>query len=289
MARNVLLPTDGSPAAKLARAHAFEYARRYDGQVYAVHVVDRSLATSQPTRDALERRGEDVLDAVWGAGADRGFEVETDLLEGTPHEEILAYVRERPIDTVVMGSHGRSGLGRIVLGSTAERVIRLADVPVLTVRGADGRSPPTDYGSVVFPTDGSDAAAAALETAADLARTYDATLHVVHATGTERLGPDVRSRAILEEMQRVGGAAVADAADRARDAGVENVVTEVRDGSPTGAVVDYADEVDAGCIAMSTHGRTGLARYLLGSTTEHVLRTASRPVLAIPDTDADEA
>ncbi len=116
----ILFPTDGSEGAAVALEHAIDQARQYDATLDVLHVGD-----SDDDGDAVESAAERARDA--------GLHVNTAIVEGTPHEVIADYVADRGVDVVVMGSHGRRGLDRYLLGSVTERVLRTVDVPVLVV------------------------------------------------------------------------------------------------------------------------------------------------------------
>jgi nucleotide-binding universal stress UspA family protein len=134
MYEDILLPTDGSQGAEAALEHAIEIATQWDATLHVLYVVDFRVARSGPLRESLRDEGREVLRDVEVAGTQAGLSVVTETAEGSPHDEILEYVAEHGIDLVVVGSHGRSGVDRLVMGSVAERVVRLSPVPVLTVR-----------------------------------------------------------------------------------------------------------------------------------------------------------
>jgi len=135
----ILVPTDGSAAAERALGHAVDIAGRYDARIHALHTVDTSAyaaleGAGTAVVDALEDQGEEAVAAVVEAAEAAGRPVEHVVRQGSPHRNILDYVDEADIDLVVMGTHGRRGLDRYLLGSVTERVVRSAPVPVLTVR-----------------------------------------------------------------------------------------------------------------------------------------------------------
>ncbi|MFB6217874.1 MAG: universal stress protein [Halobacteriaceae archaeon] len=141
MYERVLVPTDGSAATDRAVAHAVELAAVHGATIHGVYVLDTasyaglSMDTSWEGVGAMLREeGEEALAAVREAAEEGGVAVETELLEGTPAREIVAAAERTGADLVVMGTHGRGGIDRLLLGSVAERVVRTADVPVLTVR-----------------------------------------------------------------------------------------------------------------------------------------------------------
>ncbi|GGL59998.1 universal stress protein [Halocalculus aciditolerans] len=134
---SVLVPTDGSAVADQAVEHAMHIAKQNDAELHVVHVVDPDAipvsANAGRVEDELTDAGERILEDVRDRAVGKGLYVETELLLGTPHVEILDYVDDHEIDLVVMGTHGRGGVSRLLLGSTTERVVRSARVPVLTV------------------------------------------------------------------------------------------------------------------------------------------------------------
>lgn len=134
----ILCPTDGSPGSDAAVEHACFLAELTDAQIHALFVVDETIAGADGWDVVVEReeeRGERALDAIAAAGAGRGLSVERHLRRGRPDEEILDAIVEYDADLVVMGTHGRTGVGRfLAAGSVAERAVRHSEVPVLTAR-----------------------------------------------------------------------------------------------------------------------------------------------------------
>ncbi|WP_224449474.1 universal stress protein [Haloprofundus salilacus] len=134
----ILLPTDGSDGSRQAAAHAFDLARQYDATVHVLYVADtqRDSLTTVGTEifDALEADGQEAVSAIVESDVARGVDVEEIVVQGHPDDEILSYVEENGVDLVVMATHGRSGLGRYLLGSTTEKIVRSSPVPVFTVR-----------------------------------------------------------------------------------------------------------------------------------------------------------
>jgi nucleotide-binding universal stress UspA family protein len=144
---HILIPTDGSDAAENAVEQAIDLAEKYGATVHALYVVDvdatnLSLGTEQVDRirqggldDMPEVRAEadEATGFVADAGAERGVTVEEHVTAGSPARAIRRFVEDNHIDLVVMGSHGRSGLSRVVLGSVAEKVLRRTRLPVLVV------------------------------------------------------------------------------------------------------------------------------------------------------------
>lgn len=142
----ILVPTDGSAGSERVATHAAELAATTGAEVFAVYVIDekavRAGAGEPPSTDvgtAFEARGRAALDAVEDIGADHGVPVSTELRRGTPHRGIVDYAVQVGADVIVMGTHGRKGLQRYLLGSVTEHVLREAEQPVLALKleGAD--------------------------------------------------------------------------------------------------------------------------------------------------------
>jgi nucleotide-binding universal stress UspA family protein len=135
----ILVPTDGSAATESATDHAIGLARQYGATLHALYVVDVAAYSSlevgaDVVADELRSEGETAVDAVVERAADAGVEAETAVETGVVHRRVVDYVADNGIDLVVMGTHGRTGVGRFLLGSVAEKVVRTAEAPVLTVR-----------------------------------------------------------------------------------------------------------------------------------------------------------
>lgn len=136
MYSTVLLPTDGSEGAAVGVDVGLQLAARHDATVHALFVVDERYVRREYDYvvERAEREAAAALDAVGDRADGFGVRVEKHVRWGVPHEEILAAIDAYDVDLVTMGTHGRTGLDRLVnLGSVTERVVRLAPVQVLTV------------------------------------------------------------------------------------------------------------------------------------------------------------
>lgn len=137
---DILVPTDGSEPATEAVEHALDLAERAGATVHVLYVVSEAETVAIVGGAAvgeLDRRrdeGEAVTQDAVERAAERGVDATSEIRPGTPHREIVRYAEDEGIDLVVMGTHGRSGVRRFLLGSVTERVTRLTDRPVLSVR-----------------------------------------------------------------------------------------------------------------------------------------------------------
>ncbi|WP_171052416.1 universal stress protein [Haloterrigena sp. H1] len=285
----MLVPTDGSAGAEATISHALEFARAYGAAVHALYVVDTGAepaGIAGADREELyapsERRGREATIRITDRAEDADLTAAREVREGVPHQEILTYTDEHDIDIIVMGTHGRTGADRARLGSTTERVLTLADVPVLSVRLGDDRETATagPYERILIPTDGSDAAERAAETALDVAEKYDADVHVVYVVDPTPYVLEDASRSIVGLLKEGGREATETVATMARDRDL-SVTTHIRRGEPATELLTSASAVDADIVAMGTRGRTVGTGRLLGSTTARVVRRAPIPVLTV--------
>ena len=137
---NVLVPTDGSSAARRAAEQAIALASESGGRVHALYVMDMGdasfVATPSDiaeTRGRMERKGGEFVAEIEALAADADVECVTEVRTGIPDEEILAYAEENDVDLIVMGKRGRSDPDKPLLGSTTQRVVGLSAVPVRSV------------------------------------------------------------------------------------------------------------------------------------------------------------
>lgn len=141
MYHNVLVPTDGSELMDEIIERAVDLAEKYDAGIYALYVANTGAIGTLDVEDhehieeLLEERGERATREIESAAEDAGLDVTTTVERGTPHQRITRYVEDHDdIDLIVMGTHGRTGLQHVLLGSVAENVMRHTTVPVLLVR-----------------------------------------------------------------------------------------------------------------------------------------------------------
>lgn len=277
----ILFPTDGSPCAERARRHAAHLAQRFDAELHVIRVEERDAELS----DVIEVCSDDVL-ADLHAPMERTVVAEPQVHERrvvhrSAAEGILSYATEHDIDLIVLGTHGRRGVRRLLLGSVAEEVVRRSSCPVLTVGRGDGSPGALEGRSLLVPVDFSDAQASLLGHAREIALSYGLSLTLLHVV-ERQIPPDVYglqldlpSTKTLAERAREALAAPADAL---RDEGVD-VTIEVGTGNVADTIVDAAEE--AGVLAIATHGRTGLERMFMGSVAETVVRQAQCPVFTV--------
>lgn len=198
--------------------------------------------------------------------------VETSVQYGNPAERILATAELRGNSIIVLASHGRSGLGKSILGSVASRVVQGASTPVFVVRarkeGADVEQP-AEIQSVLVPVDGSDFSQAAIQHVQDVFGTSTLNLHLLYAIDDMIFAEFAHAEQYLEWL-----------AEQISASG-SNVTWEVRQGDADDEINRIASERDVDLIAMTTHGRSGIDRFVIGSVAERVLNKADKPLMMV--------
>jgi nucleotide-binding universal stress UspA family protein len=278
---SILVPTDGSDCAQAAVGYAADLATRYDAKVHALCVADSRVLENAPGYDRVKDDLEAAAERTCNDLSVSGVPIEQAVRADVPHKAILRYATEQDIDLIVMGTHGRTGVERFLLGSVTEKVVRLADVPVLTVKATETGTVTYPYTDILVPTDGSTGAEAAVGPAIDVASTYDARIHAYSVIDTIAMGVDVRSTAALDALEESAQSAVEFVEARATDASVSAVETAIEHGSPYRGIRSYVEDHDIDLVVMGTHGRSGIERYLLGSVTEKTVRTSPAPVMTV--------
>jgi nucleotide-binding universal stress UspA family protein len=292
--KNLIVALDGSACASHAFEFALTLARVESSKLAVCSVADPSplYGTLEPA-DLLEqalaemnRHAQRVVTAAIEKARADGITAEGSVLEGDPVYEIVRYAIKNAADAVVLGTHGRSGLSRLFMGSVAEGVLRSAPTPVVTVREQAVIEPVAQSGTrVMIPVDGSEHSQRALDVAIDLAQSFRAELVIVNVIDLARVGLLAGGDALLvqdslEEVE-TEGTAIADAA-LARVGGRVPASSRIARGTPSDEIERLAGEIRPVMIVMGSHGRTGLSRALLGSVAEGVVRGAPVPVMVVP-------
>jgi nucleotide-binding universal stress UspA family protein len=303
----VLAPIDGSARALHAVPWAARLAGR-DGTVVLFRAVPPEPdyikaifdfagagdASAQRIRDEWTAVAQGDLDEAAGLLESSNVTVERLIAEGEAEEAIVAAAERRGVDMIVMASHGRGAIGRAVFGSVADRVARTATVPVLILRTPTDDMPhdPVVVRRIVVPLDGSELAEEALPIAVTASRHLGAPIHIVRAVDPASsipfapgvLGPtplvtsEVSDR-IWREIEAEARQSVSQAVAKVQREGVA-VDGATLTGSPFFAISDASEPGDL--IVLTSHGRSGVGRWLLGSVAEKLVREAPAPVLLVP-------
>jgi nucleotide-binding universal stress UspA family protein len=214
---------------------------------------------------------------------EEGFDTETHIRHGDAAREIVKMAKDFDAALIAMSSHGRSGIARWALGSTAERVLRTTQSPVLVFNPTAMAQGRTSDGiqKILVPLDGSERGARILDSVIPLAKLTGAELvllHVAPEDPTWAAIPHVYPGVDTLPTEDDALALIQPAVDRVNEAGVPHDV-RVTFADPAQAIVELADHADVDMIAMCSHGRRGIERLVFGSVAEKVLRHSPVPVL----------
>lgn len=255
--KSILAGTDFSTLGENAVRTAAWLAERGEGSLALVCVADPSEARPSMA-ELLNRLRPDLPET-------RGF-----VRPGKPWREIVRLAEELDVDAIVLGSTGLSTIQRLLLGSTAEGVVRHASCPVLIVRHA----PLERIRRILLPVDMDEGSGASVRYALEQVG-EDVELEAIHVIGFPRMIEPELPDALPDD---------AESAKRLRefldDLGAERVRSRVALGEPAAAILDAARGADL--VLIATNGRKGFARALLGSVAEKVVRFSEKPVLVVP-------
>jgi nucleotide-binding universal stress UspA family protein len=297
----ILVPLDFSSASMEALDYAVSIAKQFHAAIHLLHVYppDEALAPGAghllfESAEAMERLNEE-LTGIHRKHAPTFRPENCHIRGGRPHQEIVQLAREIDADLIALSTRGHSGLKHLLLGSTAERVVRSAPCPVLVARKRKQRSKASReefaIRTVLVPTDFSQCSLAGTEYAAFLARKLNATLRLFHAmypytnyVFVDRAG--VRLSGLAEAMEETARQEM-DALKKMDFLRGLPVQTEILPGAAVDEICAAAGDPEVDLIITSTHGRTGLKHALIGSVAEHVVRYAEAPVLVVPSRHAE--
>jgi nucleotide-binding universal stress UspA family protein len=295
MFTSILVPLDGSPFAERALPIALALARRTRARIELVHVNDQRVYPSgvpmpDPRLDnELRNAVHHALDALAGRLAARNAsEIRVTCLEGPVAQALEHYIASSGPDLVVMSTHGEGGLSRLWLGSVADHVVRHSSVPILLVRpGATGAAHDEPlFRHILVPLDGSAFAERALEHAVTLATPGETAFTLLEVVVPVSVAPqpytstgvaingeniDQRVRDVKTYLERLRG--------ELAENGFDVATRVVAHWSIASSVLEYADDHDVDLIALATHGRGGVARLVLGSVADKLVRGAQTPLL----------
>jgi nucleotide-binding universal stress UspA family protein len=297
MFKSILIPIDASTNSQNAAMVGLEFARKLGASVRIVHVLQQRVMYPLQVEtfyDAEARaQGHEII-KPWHTNAERlGVTCETLVIESplwNTGEAIVEAAKESNCDLIVMGTHGREGLERLMIGSVAERVSRLATQPVMLVRNsATNNTKINPFEKLFVPVDGSDTSAIALGVAHELCRGLNASLEIAHVV------PDLP----IPLTDPVGAYAAFDYAGLAKtleESGREILTKAVKNTTVgnvssnlilaggqhiSAAILNAARDASSDLIVIGTHGRSDMDRLLLGSVAEGVIHHAEVPVLLV--------
>lgn len=279
MYAKILVPLDGSEESKSVLPYIRALSARYgsEADILGVGIGSKKRRVNRLLEEYIYRVTNDLnQDSV---------KAKPIIMYGRPAEQILMYAEENGIDLIIMATHGRSGIARWWLGSVAETVVNEARTPVCLVPNIIYEKKKlfntASINTILLPLDGSNIGESALPHAEALAMKIGSSVSLIHvipspeALEVNVIGLDFTR--LNKAMHDSGENYLKDVAERIGKKGIKTNYKVVT-GDPANMIVEYAAEIKADLIAMSTHGRSGIARWVLGSVADKILHEASMPV-----------
>ena len=299
MFEKILVPLDGSALAQAILPYVMIVAKGFDSRVVLFHVAETAFDLEAPeqktyadeTMERMRPLAENYLAGVADEFRREGIEVETKVVKGRAAAQILEHAEQENVGLIAMSTHGRSGLTRLVMGSGIDKILRACEQPVLLVRprdeGASGEAAGR-LSKIVVPLDGSDAAEAALPFAEELAKVLGLEIILIQVLGVEttvQFGPALPDSwrvpsDVLQRLDVVASGYLTGLAKQLKERGL-TVQWEVLRGAPGPRIVEFAKDTPDCLVAMTTHGRSGFRRWVMGSVADEVVRHTGEPVLII--------
>lgn len=294
--QKILAPTDFSGQSLAGVRYAMNLRLKFGSSLVLLHVIEPTPPTGGMESVVLAQSDSEVV--AWArkelaklaqreAGNDKL--INNLIRMGKPFHEITTEAGENKADLIVIATHGYTGVEHLLLGSTAEHVVRHAPCPVLTVPAhtppkRTGKTSPFKIKKILVPIDFSNLSQAALPWAAFLAAQFKAELVLLYVEEKfpvdYLLGRELMSHAVVPLIKQAG-ADLERLAMRLRKTTGANISVVVRDGKPFQEICHAAEALGADMIVLTTHGHTGLKHVWLGSTAERVVRHAHCPVLVV--------
>jgi len=295
----ILVPTDFSDSALLALEHGIFLTKKFDGELVLLHVAELPTIT-------IHDFPSDLFELAREGGMDRMGEllekqevalppVKRVVLAGTPSEPaadvIVEYAKTNEVDFIVMGTHGRRGMRRLLLGSVTEEVVRRSPCPVLTTRTHKEAWSLPRADQILVPVDFGSSTRQIIGVASRMAEHYGAAITLAHVVNLEYypyygFGSDAYPQ-IKKSMIEASEEKLIELATELQGAGLD-VSWKTIKGHPAAALRQLAEEADIDLIVIGSHGRSGFDRAMVGSVSEKVLRSAHCPVMIVNTGDETE-
>lgn len=289
----IVVGADGSDVSIAAIRYAARLAREHQGTLIICNAIDTNGVIAQiagsgafvdtdSVIDGMREAGETILHDALAVAAQFGVTAERRLIDAEAAKAIMLLAKDEMATLIVMGTHGRSGLPRLFMGSTTEALLRRSIVPVLTVRYAERPEVESRrcIQRVIVGLDDSEPSDAALDVVFDLPPA-DRIEVLVYSVADTETPVAIRYSAAFERAQRDQARAIVDHAEQRAHARGVQVRSFVPNGRPADTIVEAAQHETVDLIVVGSHGRRGLRRFLLGSVAERVVRMSAVPTLVV--------
>ena len=269
--KKILVPTDFSEQAFIALRAAAGIARKSNAEIVLLHIIDlpqEAMDMIKPGYDLPEimffKEGAEARLTQTSLSEDlNGLTVSQILILGRTFNEVIQVAKANNIDLIVMGSHGASGFKELFIGSNTEKVIRMSEVPVLAIKG---NTTDIKFDKVVFASDFTEETTKGFQKIIDFLKLNGGTPHFLMVNTPNNFKPTH----IAEQM----------AHDFLKQFNIGDYEFSIyNDLDIEKGILNFAERVNAGLIAMGTHGRKGFARFLNGSISEDLMNHSPRSII----------
>jgi nucleotide-binding universal stress UspA family protein len=282
MYKDIVVGYDGSEFSKAAVAEAAGIAKKNGGKITLVHAVffDEEEFSAAPIQHEkrLELGRKICYQASKEYSEEYGLEIESLVCEGEPPDVVAAVAAGREMDLIALGTHGRRGIKRLLLGSVTSGVIAKAGCDVLVVKNNPSQSAGS-YKSILAAYDGSVCSRKSLSRACELAKGQDAQLTVLYVIPryeemVEFFMTDTIKSALYKEAQKI-----IDGARELSSSAASPLASLIREGQAAETIVETSQTLKNDLIVMGSHGWSGVSKAIIGSTAERVIMKTDCPVL----------
>jgi nucleotide-binding universal stress UspA family protein len=270
--KKILVPTDFSDHAEYALKVAAQIARKNNGEIFLLHMLELPSLAADPINGGHEvpeimffmKKTHERFAEIKSAPYLEGIEVTEAIQFEKAFEGIIGASKKHNIDLIVMGSHGASGFHEMFIGSNTEKVVRTSDVPVLVIKKEEGEFSPQQF---VFASNFSDEIKKPFAKVVEFANTFNTQLHLVFINTPNDFKSTHAAEKIITDFAAGFNINAGFTKDIYNDVNVEK------------GVLHFANSVNADLIGMCTHGRQGIAHFFNGSISEDLVNHAVRPVV----------
>ncbi|MFQ5715121.1 MAG: universal stress protein [Candidatus Scalinduaceae bacterium] len=290
--KRILIATDFSECSKVALDICISAYKCMKTKLYVLHTIEKlphdythllSSTTHSNMKQKLEEEAMNKIKAMLPEELLGSEDIVPIVRFGKPFLEIIKVAKEEDVDIIAIGTHGRAGVDRVILGSVAERVARKAHCPVMVVRSEKY----IGFKRIIVPIDFSDCSRMALEYAAATARAHRSKLTILHVFEESFIEPYVRAanseeeaQEIVRRIEQVNESKYVEFLMKIDLGGVE-YDRLLRKGIPSNEIVETAREQQAQLIVVGTHGRSGIKHMLIGSDAEEVVRNSPCDIIVV--------
>ena len=297
--RHILCAIDLSEISELVLTYASMLGRTVGAKVTALHVVQAppGVLLEETGMDysavGLAKKDERELNDLIRRSSD-GCELSVAIVSGHPATRIVEQAQRLGADLIALGTHGRTGLKHLLLGSVAERVLRLSPVPVLTLRKPVAKqNGVASIRNILCPTDFSGSSQSAFDLASEMGKRLNVNVHLLHVFESptylgwdEAMSQSAPSVQLMQDLREREQEQLEELVTQCKRGGV-NATAEQVDGAPYARIAELSEHFDL--VIMGSQGRTGLPRLFLGSVAERAVRLARCPVICARGPERSEA